>query len=500
MGDRRPPLAPGSRFDAIVVGGGITGLTTALMLRRQGLGVALIDQGRIATGVSGHTTAKVTSQHQAIYARLRVTIGAKRMRHYAEANEWAKEQVAAIAGEGIDCDLRRRPAYLYASDARELAIAKLETRAARSAGLPATWDEDPPLPFETRGAMRFDDQLEFHPVRYVAGLARLFEAEGGVIAEDTRATQVHEGDPCRVETEHGELEADNVVVATLMPFLDRGVFFARAYPTRSYVITARLASGAPPEGMLINAASPSRSIRAVPTPDGELLMVGGEGHDVGSSKATPERYEKLAEFARRHWDVAEITHRWSAQDYSSDDDVPYVGPARLGSKKAFVATGMRKWGMTNGVVAARLISDAIAGQENEWAPTFSSTRVRPLAEAPSFALENTKVGLHFVGDRLRERGGRPIEDLRPGEGAIVESDGQKVAGYRDDDGELHAVSSLCTHLYCQVRWNGAERTWDCPCHGSRFTVDGEILNGPAVKPLAVKVVEGDPFAARNPGG
>lgn len=488
-GAERPPLPRGSAFDAIVIGGGFTGLTSALMLQRAGRDVALIDQGRIGTGVSGHTTAKVTSQHQVVYSRLRLTLGAKRTRHYAEANEWAKERVASFVGEGIDCDMRRRPAYLYASSARELAVAKAEERAARAAGLPAHWDSDVPLPFETRGALRFDDQLELHPVRYMAGLARLFEAAGGVIAENTRATQVHEGDPCRVETEHGELSAGDVVVATLMPFLDRGGFFARAHPTRSYVITARLAAGSPPRGMLINAGSPSRSIRSVPSPDGELLMIGGEGHDVGASAATPERFERLAEFARRHWNVAEITHRWSAQDYSSGDGVPFVGPARIGSKRVLIATGMRKWGLTNGVVAARIMSDAITGDANPWAPTFSSTRVRPLAEAPSFAIENSKVGLHFVGDRLRDRATRPIEDLEPGEGAITELDGAKVAGFRDEDDGLHAVSSLCTHLYCQVRWNDAERTWDCPCHGSRFKVDGEILNGPAVKPLEVRRVD-----------
>jgi Rieske Fe-S protein len=302
------------------------------------------------------------------------------------------------------------------------------------------------------------------------------------VFERTRARQVHEGSPCRVETARGTLLADDVIVATLMPFLDRGGFFARAFGNRSYVVTARI-DGPPPDGMFINAGSPTRSLRAH---DG-LLLVGGEGHHTGSGKAQPQRYEALIEFARRHWDVQSIEHRWSAQDYSPDDGVPYVGPLHVGTKRVHVATGFKKWGITAGTAAAMIISDTILEQENDWAALFSSTRVRP-QELPRFAVENSRVGFHFFADRLQHRGTRPIDDLAPGEGAIVSAAGQKVAGFRDEDGMLHAVSSRCTHLGCQVAWNAAERTWDCPCHASRFTVDGEILNGPAVDPLEQRPV------------
>jgi Rieske Fe-S protein len=232
-----------------------------------------------------------------------------------------------------------------------------------------------------------------------------------------------------------------------------------------------------------------RSIRSVRDGNDELLMVGGEGHSTGSSEAKPERYEKLAEFARRHWDVELIKHRWSSQDYVPDDHVPYIGPINRFSKRIHVATGLKKWGITGGTVAAELIADRIAGRDNAASGLFSSTRIKPLAEAPKFLSENARVPLHMVGDRIRDRGDRPIEDLQPGEGAIVSASSGKVAGYRDEGGELHAVSTRCTHLGCQVRWNAAERTWDCPCHASRFDVDGRVLNGPAVDPLAPRVVE-----------
>jgi nitrite reductase/ring-hydroxylating ferredoxin subunit len=348
--------------------------------------------------------------------------------------------------------------------------------------LPATFVDEAPLPYATHGATRFDDQAEFHPHKYVVGLAKLLEEAGGRIFEHTRATQVHEEAPCRVETESGEVLADQVVVATLMPFLDRGVFFARAFPSRSYVVSARIAEPAP-SGVFINVGSPTRSLRSHPCGNGELLLIGGEGHHVGSGEAQPERYERLIEFAHRHWKVDSIEHRWSAQDYSPDDGVPYVGRLHLRSRRIYVATGLKKWGITGGTMAAILICDAILGRENPWAKLFSSTRLRPLAEGPKFALENAQVGLHFVGDRILQRGTRPIGDLAPGEGDIVSAGGRKVAGYRDEEGHLHAVSTRCTHLYCQVRWNSAERTWDCPCHGSRFTPEGTVLNGPAVSPL-----------------
>lgn len=401
---------------------------------------------------------------------------------YGAAMEAAKERVAAFVAEGIDCDFRRRPAYVYASRPGERKLIERETKAAQEAGLPATIDEEVPLPFETKGGMRFDNQAEFHARKYLLGLAERLEQAGGRIFEQTRAVHVEEGSPCVVETERGRVEAEHVVVATLMPFLDRGGFFARAFPSRSYVVTARI-DGAPPEAMLINAAPPLRSIRAVPFEGEELLMVLGENHHAGAAKAKPKRYERLAEFVAKHWGLRSIEHRWSAQDYSPDDGVPYIGRVTPRSERIQIATGFKKWGITSGTLAAMLTSDAIAGRDNPWAKLFSSTRVKPLAEAPRFLAENGRVGMRFVGDRLVRPGRKDISALEPGTGAIVSSQGQKVAGYRDEAGGLHAVSTRCTHLGCQVAWNAAERTWDCPCHGSRFTVDGEILSGPATKPL-----------------
>jgi glycine/D-amino acid oxidase-like deaminating enzyme/nitrite reductase/ring-hydroxylating ferredoxin subunit len=482
---RFPRFQGDGRYDVAVIGGGITGVTAALLLARAGRSVVLVDQHAIAGGTTGHSTAKVTSQHGINYLRLRLTLGEGAARTYASGQEAAKERIAAfVADENIDCDFRRRPAYVYASSSWQRRLVEREASAARSAGLPATFVErsDVPLPFGTHGAMRFDDQAEFDAARYVRGLARSLGQAGGELFEQTRARHVDEGDPCTVRLETGAIRADHVVVATLLPFLDRGGYFARAFPNRSYVICAR--TGGPPLGaMLINAGPPIRSLRDVPHEGGELLMVGGEGHHVGSGKARPERYEQLAEFAHRHWDVREITHRWSTQDYSADDGVPYIGRLHPFSKRVWIATGFKKWGITGGTLAGMLIADGILGSENAWSRLFSTSRIRPHAEAPRFLLENARAGVRMVLDRVREHGGRASDDLAPGEGGIVSHDGRKVAGYRDEGGRLHAISTRCTHVGCQVAFNAAETTWDCPCHGSRFTVDGDILNGPATAPL-----------------
>jgi glycine/D-amino acid oxidase-like deaminating enzyme/nitrite reductase/ring-hydroxylating ferredoxin subunit len=476
-----PPLGGDHHADVAVIGAGITGMTAALLLARAGRSVAVVDQHVVAGGTTGHSTAKITSQHGRNYGVLRLIHGRDDARRYAQAMEAAKEQIAGLVAEGIECGFRRRAAYLYGSAGWQRPLIEREADAAAQAGLPAEFVETTPLPFDVHGAVRFDDQAEFDPRAYVLGLARLLVEAGGSVFERTRARQVREGEPCRVETDRGTLIADDVVVATLMPFVDRGGFFARAFANRSYIVTARIASG-PPDGMFINAGPPTRSLRSHPVGGEELLLVGGEGHHVGSSKARPERYDALIEFARRHWDVRSIEHRWSSQDYSPGDLVPYAGRLHLRSRHVYVATGLKKWGITAGPAAATLIADAILGRENDAAGLFSSTRVRP-QEAPRFMLENSRVGIRFFADRLKHRGSRPIDDLAPGEGDIVSAGGRKVAGHRDDDGALHAVSSRCTHLGCQVVWNAAERTWDCPCHASRFDVDGEVLNGPAVEPL-----------------
>jgi Rieske Fe-S protein len=311
--------------------------------------------------------------------------------------------------------------------------------------------------------------------------------DGARVFEHSHAVEVggHEGAQV-VKGPGGRVLAERVVVATHYPFLDRSLAFARLSPARSYAIACRIA-GQPPEGMHISGTGPTRSIRAIPMSNGEeLLLVGGEGHKTGTESDTELRYERLEAFAREHWDVRAVEHRWSAQDPSTPDLLPYVGRVTPRSDRVLMATGFAKWGLTNGTAAALLLADLCLGRTAMWADLFDPNRLTLRQSLPTLVKENAQVAARFVGDRLRHAEQRPIEDLRPGEAAIVARDGKQVAAARDDDGTLHAVSARCTHLGCLVTWNDAERSWDCPCHGSRFAPDGTVLEGPAVHRLERK--------------
>ena len=484
-----PTLDRDARADVAVLGGGIVGITTALLLREAGLDVVLLEADRLAHGVSGHTTAKVTSQHGLVYARLRARFGAEGARTYAEANQAALEWIAdRVASDAIECDFRRRPAYAYVTSERSRGKLEDEARAADEAGLPAWLAETVPLPFDLEAAVRFDNQAEFHAGRYLGALADRLAAAGARVFEHTRAVEViNDGDRV-VKTPGGDVTAGHVVVATHYPFLDRSLAFARVSPQRSYAILCRIA-GAPPEGMFISGDSPSRSVRAVPLEGEELLLVGGEGHKPGTGGDTRVRYRRLEAFAREHWDVRSVDYRWSAQDNTTLDGVPYVGQLTPWDGRVLMATGFAKWGMTGGTAAAIILADRVQDKENAWAGLFDPSRLTLRASARRFLTENAQVGLRFVGDRLTKPGLRSLEELRPGEGDIVRHDGEKVAAFRDDDGTVTAVAPVCTHLGCQVNFNAAERSWDCPCHGSRFAVDGSVLHGPAVHRLERKPIE-----------
>jgi glycine/D-amino acid oxidase-like deaminating enzyme/nitrite reductase/ring-hydroxylating ferredoxin subunit len=484
-----PTLDRDARADVAVLGGGIVGITTALLLQEAGLDVVLLEADRLAHGVSGHTTAKVTSQHGLVYARLRARFGAEGARTYAEANQAALEWIAdRVASDAIECDFRRRPAYAYVTSERSRGKLEDEARAADEAGLPAWLAETVPLPFDVEAAVRFDNQAEFHAGRYLGALADRLAAAGARVFEHTRAVEViNDGDRV-VKTPGGDVTAGHVVVATHYPFLDRSLAFARVSPQRSYAILCRIA-GAPPEGMFISGDSPSRSVRAVPLEGEELLLVGGEGHKPGTGGDTRVRYRRLEAFAREHWDVRSVDYRWSAQDNTTLDGVPYVGQLTPWDGRVLMATGFAKWGMTGGTAAAIILADRVQDKENAWAGLFDPSRLTLRASARRFLTENAEVGLRFVGDRLTKPGLRSLEELRPGEGDIVRHDGEKVAAFRDDDGTVTAVAPVCTHLGCQVNFNAAERSWDCPCHGSRFAVDGSVLHGPAVHRLERKPIE-----------
>jgi glycine/D-amino acid oxidase-like deaminating enzyme/nitrite reductase/ring-hydroxylating ferredoxin subunit len=480
------PLDRPLAVDVAVLGGGIVGISTALLLKRAGMTVAVVEAERVGTGVTGHTTAKLSSLHGLAYDRISSSFGDDGARAHGEANQAGIEQIAQwVEDEGIDCDFRRKPNYTYAASREDLGDIEREVEAAQRAGLPASYTEETDLPYPVAGAIRFDAQAEFHPRRFLLALAALIPGDGSHVFEHTRATGVSEGTPCRVETTGAPLTAGDVVVATHFPILDRGLYFARIHPERSYALGLRV-RGATPQGMYISSNQPTRSIRSHPMADGEILIVGGEGHKTGQGGDTLERYRALERFAREHWEVESVEYQWSSQDNEAVDQVPYIGKLAPLSRRLYTATGFKKWGLAQGVAAGMILEDLILGRKNPWAELYDPGRMKPLASAKDLLTENANVATRFVGDRLTKRGGRDASDLAPGEGDIARLDGEKVAAFRDEEGELHAVSAICTHMGCQLNWNSGDRSWDCPCHGSRFTPDGEILHGPAVRPLERK--------------
>jgi glycine/D-amino acid oxidase-like deaminating enzyme/nitrite reductase/ring-hydroxylating ferredoxin subunit len=471
---RRPALDRDIEAEVAVIGGGIVGAATALELHRAGIDVVLLEARRLGDGTSGNSTAKVSSLHGITYR----DFDPETARVYGEANEWGLARIAELTSElGLDCALRRKPAYTYAEDAADLPKIEEEVEAALAAGLPASLTTQSDLPWEIAGAVRFEDQAEFQPVDYILGLAAELDRGQRRVYENTRATAVHGGE---VATDAGfSVRAERVVVATQLPFLDRGLFFARTHTERSYALSLRI-RGPVPQGMYLSTESPAHTLRAIPWGGEELLLVGGESHDMTRTKDRGG-FAALEDWARERFEVKSFEHRWGAHDFMTADSLPYVGPLTPRGDRVLTATGMRKWGYALGTASAAILAEAVQGREHRWAETFHSWRRPPLTSLPKAMAHNAEDGVAFFGDRLRRR--RRVDDLAPGEGRIIRSGAGQEAVHRDAEGALHAVSARCTHLGCIVRWNAGEATWDCPCHGSRFEPDGTVLTGPATQAL-----------------
>ena len=486
---RHASLSGDVDVDVAVVGAGITGVTTAYLVGRAGRTVALIELAGIGYGATGYTTAKLTVGHSLIYDSLASSFDEETARAYARSNQAAIERVEAIVHEhSIDCDFERTSNYVYTESEEKVQDLEKEVAAARAAGVAAELTTETDLPYDVRAAVRVDRQAQFHPWKYVAALAELVRGDGGRVFERTRVTHVRSGDPCVVETPSGTVRARHVVIATQLPILDRGFFFAKAHPTKSYAIAAHVDEERAPRGMYISVDQPTRSVRSSPGVDGRrLLIIGGEGHKPGADANTPARYAKLEHFLHERFGVDNADYHWSTHDYEPVDKLPYIGRLRRRDDRVLVATGFAKWGMTKGTLAATMLADAIAGVANEWAELYDAKRLNVRQSSLEFAKENADVGIRFFRDRLRPRDGRDeIERLALGDGTIARIGAQQYAVYRAESGELHVLSPRCTHLGCIVGWNPADRAWECPCHGSRFAADGTVVQGPATADLERK--------------
>ncbi len=483
-----PVLSGDTTCDVCVIGGGIAGVIAAYQLDQAGFSVALVESHQTCGGVTGYTTAKVTSGHRLIYNQLFNDQSPRSAQAYADANQWGLEWIASTAESlAIDCDLERKDMLVFAENSEELEQVQKEFESAKNVGLPVTWAETAGLPFPTLGALRFADQIQFHARKFVLALASKLVASRGRIFENTRALEVNEDrTSSQVITDKGTVHAKFVVVASHYPIYDPAFFIARLAPYRDYAVAAKI-NGPLPAEMSIGAGESSKSFRTQASPDGDLLIVSGEAHKAGQEPNTKQRYANLENYTRSIFDVESIPYRWSAQDNETPDAMPYIGRITSGSEGCFVITGFNAWGMSTAGFAGRIVADLITGKANEWSEVFDPNRFKGMESLKSVVSENVNAVKHLIGDKFSDVEKKEIGSLEPGQAAILKVDGEKVAAFRDSAGVLHSISPICTHIGCDIGWNSAEETWDCPCHGSRFDIDGRVLHGPAVKDLERKV-------------
>lgn len=458
-----PPLEGHKEADVVIIGGGLAGILTADALQQAGADVILLEANRIGGGQTAGTTAKLTAQHGLKYHSLLHTLGIERAKQYASANLSAVNHLKnLIQTRDIDCDLQNSTAFLFAVEAP--GSLQDEYNACRRLGMEVFLTTDTELPFPAQ-ALGLPHQAIFHPLKLLAALSKNL-----TIHENSRVLSVEEQ---TVRTRHGSVTAKKVIFCCHYPFPNMpGFYFLRQHQERSYVLA--LEGVAPLQNVYLGIDGQKLSLRS----HGQMLLLGGSGHRTGEN-ASGGNYEALETAAKRFWPEARISARWSAQDCIPMDGIPYIGQYAKHRPDWLVATGFQKWGMSSSVVASMILSDLAQNKSPmPEAAVFSPQRLHLKASAKQLTGDT----LHAVRGLSRcflAPGRLSVDDLPPGHGGIVEIDGRKMGVYRDEHGELLAVSVKCPHLGCQLEWNPAEKSWDCPCHGSRFDVHGTLLNGPA---------------------
>lgn len=466
-------------YDDVVVGAGLTGLATGLLLARAGRRVAVVEARSVGAVATGNTTAKVSLLQGTHLSSISQHHSDTVVEAYVTGNLEGQQWIARFCDDhGVP--VQRVPAYTYAQGTSGRSAIERERRVARRVGLDVTWLDGLDVPFPVEGAIGLADQVQLNPMDLLAALASELREHGGVLHEGVRVTGVNVGDPCQVSTTEGDVRCSTVVLATGIPILDRSLYFAKMSPQRSYCVAYEGVS--PPEGMYLSADQPSRSVRWAARPDGSrALIVGGSGHAVGRSRSPRRHLDQLRSWAVEHFAGVRETHWWSAQDYAPVDHIPFVGPMPRGRGHVYVATGFDKWGMANAVASALRISADVLGGQMPWAEPLRHRITRPRALAQGVWL-NAEVGALLAGGwvgSLMTGGNRPPAE---GSGRIHRGVPKPVAS-STVDGTTCSVSAVCTHLGGVLTWNDAERSWDCPLHGSRFAPDGSVLEGPATRPL-----------------
>lgn len=464
---KRDALNKDIKTDVLVIGAGIAGVLTAYMLKQKGREVVVIDAAEIASGNTKNTTAKITSQHDLIYSKLIAEFGEEKARQYAKANELAiKKYKEIIEDKRIECDFEEKPAYVYSLN--EVDVLKEEVEAAKNLGIDAEFVDEANLPFKINGAVKFNNQAQFNPLKFLKGISNEL-----VIYENTRALEIKEN---LVVTSGGNITANNIVVATHYPIMNApGYYFMKMHQERSYVLALENTSEI--DGMYIDINKEGYSFRTY----NNLLLLGGISHRTGENEEGGS-YDKLRKVAKELYTKAKEKYYWSAQDCMTIDGIPYIGRYSSETPNIYVATGFNKWGMTSSMVSAMIISDMILEKENDFSEIFSPRRFDLSLSINNIANDLIETAKNFIAQKVYIPSSE-IEHIKNGHGGIIEYNGEKVGVYKNKEGKEFFVSTKCTHLGCQLSWNADELTWDCPCHGSRFDYKGRLIGSPATKDL-----------------
>jgi glycine/D-amino acid oxidase-like deaminating enzyme/nitrite reductase/ring-hydroxylating ferredoxin subunit len=476
------PLAEDIHVDVCVVGAGITGLSTAYLLTRAGKSVAVLDDGGIASGMTSMTTAHLTCVLDERYQSLEQLHGHEGSRLAAESHMTAINRIETIVNtEALDCSFERLNGYLFLAPGDDLELLERELMAAQRAGIDVSLVDRPPAPaIEPGRCLLFPNQAQFHPLKYLAGLAGAITRDGGRIFTGTHAEEFRGGKVAHVTAGGHVVSADAIVVATNTPVNDRVTIHTKLGAYMTYAIGARVPSGDVVRALAWDTGDPYHYVRMEPGSPGQddILIVGGEDHRTGQVDDTRDRFDRLEAWARERFPfMRQVEYAWSGQVMQSIDGLAYIGRNPLDDDNVYVAAGDSGTGITHGTIAAILITDLIAERENPWEDLYDPSR-QTMRAAGSWVSENART-LSQYADWAMPGDVKSEDEIRPGSGAVMRDGMSPVAVYRDPDGALHRVSAVCVHLGCIVQWNTAVRTWDCPCHGSRFDRYGHVLNGPA---------------------
>jgi glycine/D-amino acid oxidase-like deaminating enzyme/nitrite reductase/ring-hydroxylating ferredoxin subunit len=489
------PLAEDTRADVVIIGAGISGMTTAYLLAREGKSVVVLDDGPIGGGMTQRTTAHLVNALDDRYYELERLHGERGARLAAESHTAAIDRVEKIVNEEkIDCEFERLDGYLFVPPGDSKQQLEDELKAAHRAGLTGIEmvERAPIKDFDTGSCLRFPRQAQFHPLKYLTGLAQAIVRDGGRIYTGTHASKIEGGREARVETENGHVVAAGaIVVATNTPVNDRVAIHTKQAPYITYVIGARVPRGSVERALYWDTPDPYHYVRIESAEgsddegkkrDYDILIVGGEDHKTGQADDANKRYAYLERWTRTRWPMIEgIEYRWSGQVMEPVDGLAFIGRNPMDADNVFVATGDSGNGMTHGTIAGILLTDLIQGRASEWEEIYEPSR-KTLKALPEFAKENLNVAAQYT-DLVTPGDVDSTAEIKPNDGAIIRRGLSKIAVYRDEEGVLHERSAVCVHLGCIVDWNSKEKTWDCPCHGSRYDAYGKVFQGPANKDL-----------------